>query len=499
LNDSTSYSCVVDDTPGIWSGITPWLLTATGLGQVPPKNIVVQHVCQLREDVAQLCLRLGIMTRAIERFDPRSPHSNKIEQLSYDFSNANRIVLTDVDMAFTGPLPVNSVRAAVAGKLVDGPNPPLPVLQAIFEEAFVPLPRVTRTLGVRDGQTMTFETVLGNYNGGLYVIDASHRADLHREWSKWAIWLLDRVELMGRWQVHVDQVAFCLAVAELKLDTQVLEAHWNFPTHLYGYPAESEPLVIHHHGRLDNHILLQDVQSPFAKQAIKRTNAYLRSAYRDNFSNRTFWEHRYTFHPELGSGAGSRNDTLKLKREILAAAVPNHVSILDWGCGDLEVVRDFNWHNYCGIDLSDKALRIAAAKRADWKFLRPERFLAEDGSKRDLVICLDVLIHQHSRQAYLAVVDQLLELSAAVALISGYDAEPGLASNITYFHEPLKETLLRDPRIARLIPISIYRDTQLYFVEINSEHNIHSLKNTTELDKDQATREMHRILSVASK
>lgn len=499
MDTSIRYSCVVDDTPGIWSSIGPWLLTAIGLGRISPGALVVQHVCPLREDVAELCARLGVTTHPLEPFDARTPHSNKIGQLGYDFGAAERIVLMDVDMVFTRPLPVDALEAAVAGKLVDAPNPPLPVLRAIFREAKLSLPKVLAAPGVQQSGMQPFETALGNFNGGLYVIDARHRVALHRAWSKWAHWLLERIELMDRWSVHVDQVSFCLAVAELNLDAQVLGAQWNFPTHLPGYPADAEPWVLHHHCRMDAHLLLEKCDAPLAAQAIERVNAHLKSVYRDDFSNRTFWEHRYAHHPELGSGVGSRNETLALKRKLFAAIVPNDVSILDWGCGDIEVIREFPWTDYRGVDLSDQALRLAAAKRPDWKFSRPEEFLVQDGAKRDLVICLDVLIHQPNPQAYQQVLDQLLELAGTGALISGYDAAPGHASHITYFHEPLRETLLHDPRVASLIPIANYRDTQLYFVEVRRPTASPAGLPVHQTGQDAAMREAHRILAGSRK
>ena len=99
-----AWSCVVDDTPEIWSSIVPWLATAIGLAGIKPALIHIHHVCSLRREVADLCRELEVNTHAIEPFDPRYPHTNKIRQCTTDFMGVRRVVLTDVDVAFAKPL-----------------------------------------------------------------------------------------------------------------------------------------------------------------------------------------------------------------------------------------------------------------------------------------------------------------------------------------------------------------------------------------------------------
>ena len=67
--------------------------------------------------------------------------------------------------------------------------------------------------------------------------------------------------------------------------------------------------------------------------------------------------------------------------------------VLDVGCGDLETTRHAPFTSYTGIDVSERALKQAQAKRPDWAFSDTPLNEFRDGSKA-LVICLDVLIHQ---------------------------------------------------------------------------------------------------------
>ncbi len=50
-----AWSCVVDDTPEIWSSIVPWLATAIELARIVPSQIHVHHVCALRPEIAEFC------------------------------------------------------------------------------------------------------------------------------------------------------------------------------------------------------------------------------------------------------------------------------------------------------------------------------------------------------------------------------------------------------------------------------------------------------------
>ena len=116
-----AWSCLVDDTPEIWSSIVPWLATAIELARIEPSRIHVHHVCPLRPRLEELCHRLKINTRKTETFDLRFPHTNKIRQCATAFTDAKYVILTDVDVVFAGRPPLDKIRTPVAGKLVDEP------------------------------------------------------------------------------------------------------------------------------------------------------------------------------------------------------------------------------------------------------------------------------------------------------------------------------------------------------------------------------------------
>jgi 2-polyprenyl-3-methyl-5-hydroxy-6-metoxy-1,4-benzoquinol methylase len=126
---------------------------------------------------------------------------------------------------------------------------------------------------------------------------------------------------------------------------------------------------------------------------------------KDGFQNALFWNRRYATHPERGSGLGSRGQNAAYKRELLRAqGIEAFGSILDIGCGDLEVVSQLNLRNYTGVDVSLQSIIRARMKRPDWNFVLHE---GQEIGNADPVLCLEVLIHQRTLTEYRSLVRML--------------------------------------------------------------------------------------------
>ena len=65
--------------------------------------------------------------------------------------------------------------------------------------------------------------------------------------------------------------------------------------------------------------------------------------------------------------------------------------------------------------------------------------------RSDVVLCMEVLIHQHRREAYERLARNLVAAALRGGLVSGYmfDPRPTIASKIIAWHEPITDTLLR--------------------------------------------------------
>ena len=193
----------------------------------------------------------------------------------------------------------------IAAKIVDYPNPPLEYLQRIFEAAGREAPATT---SVSHEDAPTFST---NFNGGLYVLNAADLAGVAQAWSERARWLLDRQALLGAWTVHVDQIAFSLAMADTGLQVESSAIHVELPDACAtATTGPSLPKAIHYHRSTTVDGLLRGVGDPKVDRAIRTVNAAISAQWQEYFPNATFWSHRYQSNPELGSGIGSRGSPL---------------------------------------------------------------------------------------------------------------------------------------------------------------------------------------------
>lgn len=78
------------------------------------------------------------------------------------------------------------------------------------------------------------ETHINNISAGIVVAPRSRAAELAENWRKWARWLVHNRALLEVWAVHIDQVAFALAMEEMREDVEFLPPHVNTVLHLLG-------------------------------------------------------------------------------------------------------------------------------------------------------------------------------------------------------------------------------------------------------------------------
>jgi hypothetical protein len=66
------------------------------------------------------------------------------------------------------------------------------------------------------------------------------------------------------------------------------------------------------------------------------------------YDNRSHWNERYATNMELGSGHGSRGEIRDYKRDLITRAMQDHGlnSVIDLGCGDIEIIRELDIPRY---------------------------------------------------------------------------------------------------------------------------------------------------------
>jgi SAM-dependent methyltransferase len=182
---------------------------------------------------------------------------------------------------------------------------------------------------------------------------------------------------------------------------------------------------------------------------------------RMTFDNRRFWNRRYITDPTKGSGPGSRGDNRDLKNALIRSAIQNYEvsTVLDIGCGDIAVLSSLDIEDYVGVDIAEVIIERNRRLKPGWRFVCADLTGPYAPPSADLVLCLDVLIHQKSRHNYLTILAKVLAATDKVALVSGYShRDPGW--NV-FYHEAIGDSIQRLRRDVHVEKIAEYRTTDL--------------------------------------
>jgi hypothetical protein len=284
--------------------------------------------------------------------------------------------------------------------------------------------------------------------------------------------LADNAPLQAvRKESHVDQIAFCLAMHQTGLPLADLPSNVNYPLHLAGPHRfrEAGPLqLLHYHNQSLNVIGLLEPKRDLddgERRAVQAANEQIEA----NFDPATFWDFRYRHFPERGSGVGSRGRNLAYKRDLLKAeGAEAATSVLDVGCGDIEVVHPLDLKSYVGLDRSAASLALAAERHPDWTFVQAPAFNVRAA---DMVLCFEVAIHQKTAEDYHGLVNFLASKTTHTLIVSGYDAATDkiAANHMLYYYEPLHESLRATGKFASIRAIGSHSDVVIYRCDVAAQ------------------------------
>jgi len=142
-------------------------------------------------------------------------------------------------------------------------------------------------------------------------------------------------------------------------------------------------------------------------------------------TNKDYWDDRYGKR-RMNSGSGSYGEEGELKaNEIIGFAHQDIESILDVGCGDLNIAQKIMPHfpkaKYLGLDVSEyiieKNKKMNLGDR--WEFKMIDTFDFDHPS--DLVICSDVLFHIMDDNDYSSMLEALKRNWKKYLFISTYN------------------------------------------------------------------------------
>jgi len=463
MKANSYYSCVVDSSSVFYFQTWGLVNSLIKMAKIPPSHIFVHYTKEADRIAIEELTNLDVNLIPIARFGD-GKYCNKLIQLdTKEFEDADYVFLMDADMIVLGELFHLCNPNAISGKVVDLANPDLSILKNLFDLAGFKGYPIICNVDCGDGQTFQ-----NNLNGGLYVVPRKFILPLRDRWKKWALWLLDNIHTLEKEnkQNHVDQISFSLATFDLSIPVINVERKYNYPLHL---PIEKfgNPIVLHYHRNISKLGLIYtegECDKEF-HSAIQNANNLIGSF----FNNKIFWSFRYEMFPELGSGIGSREQNMEYKRSLLQEfGIEESPSILDVGCGDIEVIKTLNVHNYTGIDTSPEAIRIAKEKRPDLNFFQVSDNYDIKIPSSHTVLCFEVLIHQKTYEEYIGIINLLAAKTTRRLIVSGYTSKQlhHETNHMLKYHESLIDSLTKTKKFSTVRKIGYHSDVDIIMAEI---------------------------------
>lgn len=162
----------------------------------------------------------------------------------------------------------------------------------------------------------------------------------------------------------------------------------------------------------------------------KRLRLVLPATWRRNFTGTfDYWRERYARGGD--SGAGSYRHLAQFKADALNAFVQEHGirSVIEFGCGDGNLLRYTNYPSYFGLDISQHAIqRCVAAHGSD----RTKKFALLDdyrGETAELALSLDVIFHLVEDSVFAEYMRRLFAAAEKFVIIYSSDTDDNTSND----------------------------------------------------------------------
>jgi SAM-dependent methyltransferase len=148
-----------------------------------------------------------------------------------------------------------------------------------------------------------------------------------------------------------------------------------------------------------------------------------------------YWDRRYR--EGRTSGAGSEGDEGSYKAKYVSGFIRDHSveSVIDWGCGDGQVLDlvDLHGADYLGVDVSLTIVERMRAKFPQHEFVLNIPEIVE--VPNELSLSLDVLFHLPDDNDYFTYLEQLFESAERFVMIYSTNYAGGLTARHVFRRE----------------------------------------------------------------
>jgi hypothetical protein len=222
---SFTIACVIDEHPRFYVELVLWAICARRYLPSDRFRIVVYSVGVEPRDLGDWLNANGIELRRTETIVPGAPRCNKLAPFFDDYATDCTIVC-DVDLFFVGELSDLLTSWRFRAPPNHGSHPPPQIFQSVLAASGL-------GRGYRPGMAVfrrpdkIRETHINNISSGVVVAPAGRCREFVVLWKKWAEWLVEHKDLLGRWAFHINQVSFALTMEDLGEDVEFLPPQVN--------------------------------------------------------------------------------------------------------------------------------------------------------------------------------------------------------------------------------------------------------------------------------
>ena len=156
------------------------------------------------------------------------------------------------------------------------------------------------------------------------------------------------------------------------------------------------------------------------------------------FNSESYWNDRY----KTGgtSGPGSYNENAKIKADIINDFVSSNSinTVTDFGCGDGNQLKHFNFNEYLGYDISDVILGKTSKIFSDDSTKEFKHIREYKNNPSDLAMSLEVILHQVNDSDYIEYMDRLLNHNSKYLIVQTIKTD---IEKQTHIHVKNRDTL----------------------------------------------------------
>jgi hypothetical protein len=237
-------------------------------GRLGDAMLIANFVGSVDENVKLTLNDLGVRVDVVKRFDPRSPHCNKLRMFEIE-EDYDVFVALDCDIAV-----VRDFSEVIKTDMIYAPFHPLQPLtldqwKLMFRYFNLQIPQNERKV---------------HYSSGVLTIPKRYVKKLRETWGKYAVALLDdffpAYPEIGGHKFFTDQFAFALALSDLKMDVPHLQTEMNYGTFFTQQPKSIfdhiHPYLLHYSFNVDekNRLILNS-GNVMPDNYIKMVNKFL--------------------------------------------------------------------------------------------------------------------------------------------------------------------------------------------------------------------------------